>query len=67
VDELKNKQEDRDRPLRKQAGRFRQLSQTLFRRGEDEAELKKLKGEMEDAFRRFQVNPLFSNSNWQLT
>jgi hypothetical protein len=60
ADELTKRQEDRERRLKKRAGRFRQFLRDLFRKGEDEAELKKLKGEMEDAFKRFRVHPLFN-------
>jgi hypothetical protein len=60
TEELEKRQKDIDRRLGKRAGRFRQFLHDLFCRGEDEAELKKLKGEVEDAFRRFQVSSPFS-------
>jgi hypothetical protein len=61
ADELKKRKEDRDQRLKKQAGRFRQFLRDFFRKGEDEARLKGLKGEVEDTIKRFQVDPFLSD------
>jgi uncharacterized protein YhaN len=66
-DELQKRKEDREKRSAKRNDRLKMIPFDMSRRGEDEATLKKLEGELDDVVKRFHVCVLPDHFNLLLT